>query len=103
MFQLYKNIQTDFLGQIFLELFEFKSQSLFWDTLYIHPSIFRMVYKRLAFFQEYFTGEIYYYANFSIVFGQFFLGEQVSKGGTASGGTPFALPCGRKPGQENKQ
>ena len=35
MFQLYKNIQTDFLGQIFLELFQFKTRSLFWDTLYI--------------------------------------------------------------------
>ena len=35
MFQLYKNIQTDFLGQIFLELFEFKSRSLFWDTPYL--------------------------------------------------------------------
>ena len=32
MFQLYKNVQTDFLGQIFLELFQFKTQSLFWDT-----------------------------------------------------------------------
>ena len=29
MFQLYKNIQTDFLGQIFLELFQFKTRSLF--------------------------------------------------------------------------
>ena len=29
MFQLYKNIQTDFLGQIFLELFQFKTQSFF--------------------------------------------------------------------------
>ena len=35
MFQLYKNIQTDFLGQIFLELFQFKSRSLFWDTKYL--------------------------------------------------------------------
>ena len=34
MFQLYKNIETDFLGQIFLELFQFKSRSLFWDTQY---------------------------------------------------------------------
>ena len=34
MFQLHKNIQTDFPGQIFLELFQFKTQSLFWDTLY---------------------------------------------------------------------
>ena len=34
MFQLYKNIQTDFLGQIFLELFQFKTRSLFWDTQY---------------------------------------------------------------------
>ena len=25
MFHLYKNIQTDFLGQIFLELFQFKT------------------------------------------------------------------------------
>ena len=25
MFQLYKNIQTDFVGQIFLELFQFKT------------------------------------------------------------------------------
>ena len=29
MFQLYKNIQTDFLGQIFVELFQFKTRSLF--------------------------------------------------------------------------
>ena len=29
MFQLYKNIQTDFLGQIFLELCQFKARSLF--------------------------------------------------------------------------
>ena len=35
MFQLYKNIQTEFLGQIFLELFQFKSRSLFWDTRYL--------------------------------------------------------------------
>ena len=35
MFQLYKNIQTDFLGQIFLELFQFKPRSLFWDTPYL--------------------------------------------------------------------
>ena len=34
MFQLYKNIQTDFLGKIFLEVFEFKTRSLFWDTQY---------------------------------------------------------------------
>ena len=34
MFQLYNNIQTDFPGQIFLELFQFKTLSLFWDTLY---------------------------------------------------------------------
>ena len=33
MLQLYKNVKTDFLGKIFLELFQFKSQSLFWDTL----------------------------------------------------------------------
>ena len=32
MFQLYKNIQTDFLGQIFLELFQSKTQSYFWGT-----------------------------------------------------------------------
>ena len=36
MFQLYKNIQTDFLGQIFPELFQFKTRSLFWDTQYIN-------------------------------------------------------------------
>ena len=30
MLQLYKNIQTDFLGQIFRELFQFKTQPLFW-------------------------------------------------------------------------
>ena len=35
MLQLYKNIQTDFLGQIFLELFQFKTRSLFWDTQYV--------------------------------------------------------------------
>ena len=35
MFQLYKNIQTDFLGQIFLELFQFKTRSLFGDTQYV--------------------------------------------------------------------
>ena len=29
MIKLYKNIQTDFLGQIFLELFQFKTRSLF--------------------------------------------------------------------------
>ena len=29
MFQLYKYIQTDFVGQIFLELFQFKTRSLF--------------------------------------------------------------------------
>ena len=29
MFQLYKNIQTDFLGEIFLELFQFKTWSRF--------------------------------------------------------------------------
>ena len=34
MSQLYKNIQTDFPGQIFLELFQFKTRSLFRDTLY---------------------------------------------------------------------
>ena len=28
MFQLYKNIKTDFLGEIFLELFQFKTRSL---------------------------------------------------------------------------
>ena len=32
MFKFYKNIQTDFPGQIFLELFQFKTRSLFWDT-----------------------------------------------------------------------
>ena len=34
MFQLHKNIQADFLDQIFLELFQFKTRSLFRDTLY---------------------------------------------------------------------
>ena len=34
MFQLYKNIQTDILDQIFPELFQFKTRSLFWDTQY---------------------------------------------------------------------
>ena len=34
VFQLYKNIKTGFLGEICLELFQFKTQSLFWDTLY---------------------------------------------------------------------
>ena len=29
MLQLYKKIPTDFLGQIFLELFQFKTRSLF--------------------------------------------------------------------------
>ena len=29
MFQLYKNIQTDFLGQIFLELFQIETRSFF--------------------------------------------------------------------------
>ena len=29
MFQLYKNIQTDFLGQIFLELFHLRGYDLF--------------------------------------------------------------------------
>ena len=29
MFELYKNIQTDFLRQTFLELFPFKARSLF--------------------------------------------------------------------------
>ena len=36
MFHLYKNIQTDFQGQIFLELFQFKTRSHFWDTLYVY-------------------------------------------------------------------
>ena len=35
MFQPYENIQTDFPGQILLELFQFKTRSLFWDTLYV--------------------------------------------------------------------
>ena len=32
MFQFYKNIQTDFLSQVFLELLQSNTQSLFWDT-----------------------------------------------------------------------
>ena len=33
-FKLYRSIQTDLLGQIFLELFQFKIRSLFCDTQY---------------------------------------------------------------------
>ena len=38
MFQLYTNIQTDFPDQIFLELFQFKTQSRFSETQYIYIS-----------------------------------------------------------------
>ena len=34
MFQLFKNIEIEFLGYIFLELFAFESGKLFFDTLY---------------------------------------------------------------------
>ena len=38
MFQLHKNIQTDFLGQIFLELLQFKT---FWGIPYIYIYIYQ--------------------------------------------------------------
>ena len=38
MVQLYTNIQTDFPDQIFLELFQFKTRSRFWETQYIYIS-----------------------------------------------------------------
>ena len=39
MFQLYKNIQTDFLGQIFLELFQCKTRSLFFGHPVFRPKL----------------------------------------------------------------
>ena len=42
MLKFYKNIQTDFLRQIFLELFQFKTQSLFWDTQYTHGMVLKL-------------------------------------------------------------
>ena len=47
MFQLYKNIQTDFLRLIFLELFKFKTRSLFWDTQCFEPSDYLTVITRV--------------------------------------------------------
>ena len=47
MFQPYKNIQTDFLGQIFLEVFQFKARSLFWDPVY-RMLLYRAVFSDIA-------------------------------------------------------
>ena len=36
MFQFCKNVRTDFLGQIFAELFQIKTWSLLWDICLTH-------------------------------------------------------------------
>ena len=53
MFQLYKYIQTDFLGQIFLELFQFKTRLLsLGHPVYIQMTHFSTMFRIGVFWGE---------------------------------------------------